>query len=458
MAVVSIAAIAGAISVRAHYDSVYKRTQKAYKISQDLAAEQQRAQAESRANEQRLIDLKAKAAQDPKSVRVRWALAAELQKYQMYNDALPVLQEIARLDPKSEDAAVAVANTELALGKLKEAAESYRKATVSWPKNVEAWQGLAAARFELRRYRDAGLAAQTALALAPQDKGTRIITAASALEFALEVPDENQTRTPLHIARALYEVMAKEDPEDGQTQYHLGLAKFLMHDKQGALPHLAKAAAAFPDRANIASDYAQILVSTGKYTEARAFLSQAIAKMPKVAAFHYLLGESYQFDSDPKSVQAAIDACKKAVELSPNTATYWDRLGAQYLKAKDITNARAAFEKSLVLNPNRSYPYQQLAGVYTRMGDAKRASVAAKMATRMTANDETMRHIEALSAQYPGDINLLLIRADRYRDLKMYGPARDLYTQALQLEPSNRTANAAIAQIDSIHSAGSSTK
>jgi len=142
----------------------------------------------------------------------------------------------------------------------------------------------------------------------------------------------------------------------------------------------------------------------------------------------------------------------------PNTATYWDLLGAEYLKALNIDQARICFEKSLLLNANRSYPYQQLAGIYTRMGDPKRASIAAKMATRMTANDETMRHLEALSDQYPGAVNLILIRADRYRDLKMYGPARDLYDQALQLDPHNAAAQHGIETIDKIRAVGTAAR
>ena len=66
----------------------------------------------------------------------------------------------------------------------------------------------------------------------------------------------------------------------------------------------------------------------------------------------------------------------------------------------------------------------------------------------MTANDETMRHLESLSAQYPGAVNLILVRADRYRDLKMWGPARDLYDQALKLDPKSVAAQRAIDAID----------
>ena len=74
------------------------------------------------------------------------------------------------------------------------------------------------------------------------------------------------------------------------------------------------------------------------------------------------------------------------------------------------------------------------------MGDTKRASVAAKLATQMEKNIETLRHIESLSARYPGSIHLLLLRADRYRELKNYNPARDIYRQILTLEPSNEQA------------------
>lgn len=441
-------AVAGAVVVRVRSEARIRKLRKDYAEYQQRVILQDRATAEARANELKIVQMRDAIAKNPKDVRARWALAGEFQKLRMLPQAHAELVEIAKLDPKSQDAAIAVGNTELALGQLKNAEQTYRKITQTWPKNIEGWQGLAASLYQLRQYRAAGTAGRQALILDPKDRSSQIIVASSALEFGMEYPDESETRAPLQIARALYTEMAKNDPDNGQTQYQLGLSKFLLQDKKGSLPHLQKAAEALPDRANVAADYGQILISNGKYAEARTFLTQAIARMPKVPAFHYLLAESYQYESDPQSIQAAVQYAKEAVELAPKNTTYWDRLGAAYLKAQDVDHARQAFEQSLILNQDRSYPYQQLAGIYTRMGDPKRASAAAKMATRMTANDETMRHLESLSAQYPGAVNLLLIRADRYRDLKKWGPARDLYEQALKVDPKNAAAQKAIEAID----------
>ncbi len=440
--------VIAAIAVRLRSEAQYGKARKDYAAYQQRLAVQQQAISEAGANEQKIAQLRAAIAKNPKDVPARWALAGELQKFRLLKEALPELMEITKLDPKSPDAVIAVANTELALGRLNAAEQSYRRITQTSPKNIEGWQGLAATLYQLRRFRDAGSTGRQALVLDPKDRGSQIIVASSALEFAMENPNEDEIRAPLQIARALYTMLAKEDPENGQNQYQLGLSIFLLHDKKGCLPHLQKAVELLPDRANVAADYGQILISNGKYAEARTFLKQAIARKPKIPAFYYLLAESYQYESDPHSLQEAIQNGKKAVELAPNNTSYWDRLGSACLKALNFEEARVAFEKSLLLNQNRSYPYQQLAGIYTRMGDPKRASVAAKMATRMTANDETMRHLESLSAQYPGAVNLILVRADRYRDLKMWGPARDLYDQALKLDPKSVAAQRAIDAID----------
>jgi Flp pilus assembly protein TadD len=448
LAAAALIIIAAAAIVRLQLSARYRQTRIAYAKYVEQTALQQKAEAEATANEQKLAGLRAAVAHNPKDTRARWALAAELQKFKMLPDALDQLQEIQRLDPNDQLAAVGIANLELALTRLKDAERSFEAATRKFPKNIEAWQGLAAVQYQLRQFRNAGQSGRHALSIDPNDRDSKLIVASSALEFAQEYPDQNETRDPLLIAQTLYTMLAKDEPTNGQFQYQLGLTKFLLRDKKGSLPHLQKAATLLPDRANIAADYAQALISTGKYAEARAVLNTAVPRMPKVAALHHLIAESYQYDSDPKSVQEAIAASKKAVELSPTSPTYLDRLGSAYLKAQDINNARISFEKSLLLNANRSYPYQQLAGIYTRMGDAKRASIAAKMATRMVANDETMRHLEALSAQYPGATNLLLVRAKRYRDLKMYGPARDLYQQTLSIDPANAEAKRAIEEID----------
>jgi len=443
--------IPSALAVRMHYSSVYNKSQIAYERYQKRMALQRQAEAEAQSNEGKIARLRAAVAARPHDVQARWALADELQKFRMLEDALEQLRAIVKLQPDSQLAAVAIANSLLATRDLKGAEREYRVITQKWPKNIEGWQGLAATLYQMRRYRDAGIAGRRALSMDPKDQSSQIIVASSALEFALENPDDHETRDPLQIAHALYSMLLKGEPDNAQYHYQLGLAKYLLRDKKGALPHLEKAVALTPDRPNIAFDYAQILISSGKYVDARKFLDAAVARMPKVAGLHFLIAESYQYDSDPRAVKEAIRSAEKAVQLSPNTATYWDRLGSEYLKALDIEGARKAFEKSLLLDANRSYPYQQLAGIYTRLGDAKRASIAAKMATRMVANDETMRHLEALSAQYPGAANLLMIRADRYRDLKQYGPARDLYEQVLTLDPSSAAAKRGIEAIDKVY-------
>ncbi len=458
VAAVAAILIAAAVVVRIQVAARYKRTQVAYARYVERTALQQKAEAEASANEQKIAQLQAAVAKNPKDTKARWALAAELQKFKMIPEALTQLEEIAAIDPNDQFAGVGIANLQLAESRLKDAEESFKKATRKWPKNIEAWQGLAATQYQQRQFRDAGQSGRHALSIDPNDRDSKMIVASSALEFAQEFPDEHETRDPLLIAKTLYTMMAKDEPENGQFQYQLGLTKYLLHDKKGSLPHLQKAATLLPERANIIVDYAQALISSGKNAEAREVLKAAQARMPKVAAIYHLIGESYQYDSDPKSIQEAIAACTKAVELAPNTPTYLDRLGIEYLKAKDIERARVSFEKSLLLNANRSYPYQQLAGIYTRMGDTKRAQIAAKMATRMVANDETMRHLEALSAQYPGATNLLLERANRYRDLKMYGPARDLYEQTLSVDPANAEAKRGVEAIDKLRMAATAPK
>lgn len=456
--VFALVAIPGSLVVRNHYAKKAAAARIALKEYQERQAKVAELEAIAQANQKRLVELQAAVKEHPNDVAARWALADLYQKINRLGDALPQLQEIARLDPKSEDAVVGIANIYLSGKQLDEAKEAYKAVTVKFPKSVDGWQGLAAVLYHQRRFRDAGDIGRTALRLKPDDTGTRYIVASSALEFALEFPDEHATQDPLAIARGIFTEMLKKDPDNAMLHYKLGLATLLMHEKKDALVHLEKAAKLQTELVAVAVDYAQTLISAGKHDDANKFILERMKLNKDVPALYHLLSKSLQFKKDPESVKVAVEASKKATELAPNTTMFWEHLGFDYLRAQDFENARKAYEKALLLDPNQAGPYKQLAAIFTRLGDSKRASAAATMATRMVANDETLKHIEALSAQYPGAINLMLIRADRYRTLKMLGAARDLYEQILKMEPGNAGAKEGLATLEKTTASGSATK
>ena len=448
IAIATLIAIPTVLIVRVRVAANYAHSQVAYKSYQEQERLKAKVEAEAHNNEQAIAKLRADVQAQPTDVSARWRLVNALQRLKMLKEALPHLQEIVRLTPDSMDAALAVSNTYLFLRQFRDAEKAYRTITQRWPKNVEGWQGLAASFYHQRLYSEAGRAGRKALMLDPQDFGNRFIVASSGLEFALEFPNEPETQEVIDSARKLIKGMLEEFPNNGDLHYKLGIILFLSHKTQDSLPPLRHAAQLLPDRGSVIYDLAEILISAGNYAEARDLLLRSLPRMPKMAGLYNLLSESYQYDKDATSSQAAIRASLTATQLAPNTPSYWDRLALSYLKVQDFANARQAFEKSAILNPNRSYPYQQLAALYARMGESKRATAAAQMASRMEANAETLRHIESLSAQYPGDVNLMLIRADRYRELKMNGPARDLYRQILALQPDSVPATKGLAALE----------
>jgi len=455
--VFALVAIPGSLVVRSYYAKKAAAARLALKEYQERQATVAQVEATAQANEQRLAELQRAVQERPKEVSRHWALADHLQKLNRLDEALLQLQEITQLDPKSEEAAVGIANIYLAGKKLDEAKAAYKAVTVKFPKSVDGWQGLAAVLYHQRRFREAGDVGRTALRLKPDDLGTRYIVASSALEFALEFPDEHATQDPLAIARGIFSEMLKTDPDSAMLHYKLGLATLLMHEKKEALVHLEKAAKLQPELVAISVDYAQTLISAGKHDEAYKFIQERMADNKEVPALYHLLSKSLQFKKDPASVKIAVEASKKATELAPNTTMFWEHLGFNYLRAQDFENARKAYEKALLLDPNQAGPYKQLAAIFTRLGDSKRATAAATMATKMVSNDETLKHIEALSAQYPGAVNLMLIRADRYRTLKMLGAARDLYEQILKIDPANAEAKAGLTALEKLTPPGSGT-
>ena len=55
-----------------------------------------------------------------------------------------------------------------------------------------------------------------------------------------------------------------------------------------------------------------------------------------------------------RNYDAAIRACKDALQLDPNNALAWTRLGSAYFASGDKTNAANAYKNALKLNPEDS--------------------------------------------------------------------------------------------------------
>ena len=99
------------------------------------------------------------------------------------------------------------------------------------------------------------------------------------------------------------------------------------------------------------------------------------------------------------------------------------------------------------MDPNRVYPYQQLSAVYTRLGDRRKASLAARTAVQMTFNDQQLKRLAAESSADPRNEDLHVILANRYQQLGMMSAAKDELLMILKVNPKSRLAHRELAQL-----------
>lgn len=397
-----------------------------------------------------ITELDNQIAANPNDLKSRWKLADIYQKIGMLDKALPQLQEIQKRDPKSLDAAMAVSATHLALQQPVQAEAAYKQVTVQWPKLAAGWQGLAAALYHEGRYLESITIIRTAITLEPQNPNNHFILGNTLIQYVNQFPNSENYAQYAYAARQEFEKLLSIWPEKGDIENRIGNACTLMHDQKGAQDHYKKALALLPNRVDIYVSLAQVYIAAGKPAEARKVAEDAFNRKLRDPSLYDLYGRVLQSSSEQGVLDRTLKAFGKAVELSPKNPYYQERYGSALVRANRLPEARAAFETAVQLNPNRAFPYQQLSAIYTRMNETARATAAAKMATQMVFNDQQLRQIQLLSKNEPGNLNLHLILADRYKDLGMFTAARDKYVMVQKLDPKNQRAKVGLEALDTL--------
>jgi tetratricopeptide (TPR) repeat protein len=72
--------------------------------------------------------------------------------------------------------------------------------------------------------------------------------------------------------------------------------------------------------------------------------------------------------------EEALTMLKRILELAPDHPTTYTRLGQVYLKLKDFTLARLAFEESVQINPFNPWVHVGLANAYDQLGELERSA------------------------------------------------------------------------------------
>jgi tetratricopeptide (TPR) repeat protein len=386
----------------------------------------------------------------PGDTKRRWALAAFYRDNNMMKRAVEQIEIIARLNPDRSSTLLSLAVAKMSAGDLRGSEETYRLITERWPNLMDGWQGLSAAYYHEGRFPEALSAAKKATKINPDDPNNLLLEAKAALEHAIDINDPELVITDIRLARTNFERLIKIWPEKGELYNDLGHTFLVEREYNNALDMLNKAIEVSPNSVNAYVNLCRTYLKIGRKPDAQKVAEQGITRKLDDPRLYDVYGQAVQVSGEPDADLKAVDAFKKAVKLAPSSPVYLERLGAAYLRTNNLEGARDCFTRSAQVNPNRAFPYQQLALVFNRMGIPARAKIASEMATKMYQNENQLNQITGLSKLHPEDISLHFVLADRYKDLKEYGPSGHEYIAVLNLDPNNARAKEGLAKVNQL--------
>jgi tetratricopeptide (TPR) repeat protein len=163
----------------------------------------------------------------------------------------------------------------------------------------------------------------------------------------------------------------EEDPGDIESVQMRGLALYRLGRPAAAIPYLERIKQWTPN-ANADANYVLGLcyLNSQRFDDARVAFANQFGVGPATGPAYLLLAKMLMTANLP---EAAADAAKKALDLSPKLPMAHFMLGEFYLFKSDTERAQREFEQEREINPANSAIYDRLGDVYIRSGKYQEA-------------------------------------------------------------------------------------
>jgi len=365
-------------------------------------------------------------------------------------DALEALDKAAMLLAGDAEAHSNLGNALLDLGRLKEAAASYRRALEIAPQFAEAHSNLGNSLQGLGQFDDAVAQYQRALQIKPQYAEAhnnwgnalrglgRHDEAVAQYHLALQVKPQyaqahsnlgNALRSLGRLDEAVAGYRRAIDIAPSYAEAHNNLGNALLD-----LGQLADAAACYrraieinPAFAGAHSNLGIVLRRLGQLVDAAASCRRALAVNPDFAGAHGNLGDVLR---DLGKAEEAAACCRRALEIDPNFAGGHNSLGNALLDLGRHDDAAASYRRALEIDPN-------FAGSHINLG------MVLRLGGRTTEAEASCRKALELNGGAAASVLMAELHADNGR----FAEAEELFRHAVALDPDSAEGWAGMAHL-----------
>jgi tetratricopeptide (TPR) repeat protein len=244
----------------------------------------------------------------------------------------------------------------------------------------------------------------------------------------LALGDVLQARGQLEAAAASYRRALEIEPDKAEARNDLGAVLLGLGQLPEAVAHLRRALEIKPDFAAAHTNLGNAHRNLGQLDDALARHRRALELQPGLAEAAINLGNVLR---DLGQSDAAADSYRRALEIDPGVAATHCNLGAALRDLGRIDEAEASFRQALLRQPDYAEAHSNL-GVVLRLQNRLQEAEASSRKARQTD---------------PNLAAAIVLAAELHADRGQFEAAEELFKQAMKLEPNSAEAWAAVANL-----------
>src|SRR5262249_46104274 len=311
----------------------------------------------------------------------------------------------------------------LAEGRFTEAAAAFHRHKQSFPSDARAYFHAGLALAEAGRWNEAALELHEAVRLDPRHVETRILQASVFARL-------RQNQAAIETLATVVKSNAVERLDANWlwrfSDVYYRLERF--DDALRALDLLEKRA---PGDPRLDQNRGQVYVVKGNFDLALQAFKKCIEKLPKNAPAYFELGKIYYQRNELEASQKAL---REAVRLDPDQPEYFLKLGQVCLALGQTEEAIERLTRVERLDPALSQTYYALGSAYHQQGNQTKSAEYRRKYQEISAEQRKKQKLEE-------DVSRLISQGEKQLDQGDEAAARNLFEQAVRLDPKNWDAN-----------------